>query len=123
MNYLEFFKKLKNADSRIEYCVLSESKKINDINMPEFYYYIDPINVEFEYNDGIVRIIPYNDMLSAKNEYHYIKEGCVFATCNGEPIYEKNGKVFTCICGKNKLLEEEFAESIICLFESVEDKL
>ena len=93
MDYVEFFEKLKMEDSRVEYSVINEGKHCCITNIPAFYKIVNPINVEFEYNDAIVRLVPFDELEEINKEYLYIDSGCVFATCNGEPIYEKNKKI------------------------------
>ena len=110
MNYVDFFNKLRCLDSRTEYVVLEQEHEVIDSSIPMFYRVIDPINVEFEFGDGIIRLIPFD-------------ESCIFATCNGEPIYEKNQRVYTCMCGKNKIIEEEIAISIDSLFEKANENI
>lgn len=121
MNYVDFFGELRRSDSRIEYSVMKQERETNDA--PMFYRFIDPISVEFEYNDGIVRLMPFDALQKSKDQYPYVEEGCIFATCNGEPIYEKNNKVYTCVCGKNKIIEEEIAMSIDSMFKQVNEDL
>lgn len=123
MDYVEFLEKLKSEDSRIEFSIVNEPRNCNSITIPEFYQIVDPINVEFEYNDGIVRLVPFEELILVNLEYRYVDSGCIFATCNGTPIYEKNKKVFTCICGSNRVIEEEIAISIDSFFEQVNDSL
>lgn len=118
MDYIEFFEKLKTKDSRIRYAIVNE--QITD-DIPDFYRTINPINVEFEYNDGIVKLVPFDKLLSISKEYQYVEGGHIFATCNGEPIYMKNKRVYTCICGRKQIIEEELAISVDSFFEKVND--
>ena len=123
MDYIKFFEKLKKNDYRVEYKLVTESHKCVDVEMPEYYKKVNPINVEFEYNDGIIRLVPYEDLIPIRKAYSYIERGCIFATCNGEPLYVRDNKVFTCICGKNKIIEEEIATSVESFFEKINNVL
>lgn len=123
MNYIDFFNKLKCSDSRVEYIVLDQEQGTLDSNIPMFYRFVNPINVEFEFGDGIIRLIPFSELETTNKQYEYVNEGCIFATCNGEPIYEKNQKVYTRMCGKNRIIEEEIAISIDSLFEKVNENI
>ena len=124
MNYLKFFEKLEKADPRTKYDVLDEKSTKTKEGMPDFYKTINPLNIEFEFNDGIVRLASYEDLDTLKEEYNYVEDGFVFAICNGEPIYlKKNNKVYSCICGKNPIIEDELAESIEAMFEVAEELL
>ena len=117
MNYIEIFKRLKAADSRIKYDVIQNCGLESENCIPDFYKFVNPINVEFEYGEGIVRIASYEELPMLKKNYEYVKSGCVFATCNGEPVYLNNNKVYTCVCGKNRMIEEKLAESLELFFE------
>lgn len=119
MNYTDFFNRLKAEDARINFNILEEKKKLFRDDIPSFYQVLDPLVVEFEFNDGIVRLIPYEELEAIQDEYKFIEGGCVFAICNGEPIYYKKNKVWTCICGKDRVIEEEIASSIDSFFEQV----
>lgn len=123
MNYVDFFDKLRCLDSRTEYVVLEQEHEVIDSSIPMFYRVIDPINVEFEFGDGIIRLIPFDELKMTKEQYQYVNESCIFATCNGKPIYEKNQRVYTCMCGKNKIIEEEIAISIDSLFEKANENI
>lgn len=119
MEYLAFFEKLKMEDARIEYREVHNVLEYGNLKIPQFYEEIDPVNVEFELNDGIVRLEPFGG-LPILNEHHgYVKADCVFASCNGDPIYVKNNKVYSCIHGSKRIIEEEIAESVDALFEMV----
>lgn len=119
MDYIAFFNKLKDVDPRIDFQMVENSKILDGGNIPAFYSVINPINVEFEYNDGIIRLEPIENFDNLKKEYDYVQTDCIFASCNGEPIYLKDKKVFTCIRGSKRIIEEEIASSINMLLESV----
>ena len=119
MDYISFFNKLKDVDPRIAFQMVENSKILDGKNIPAFYSVINPINVEFEYNDGIIRLEPIENFDNLKKEYDYVQTDCIFASCNGEPIYLKGKKVFTCIRGSKRIIEEEIASSIDTLLESV----
>lgn len=123
MDYISFMKELQLLDSRITFDIVKSDAVIENNRMPAFYHAVNPVNVEFEFNEGIVRLVPLDELEMAKKQYQYIDDGFVFATCNGSPIYEKDGKVYTCVCGKSKILEEEMAVSITALFEEVISRL
>ena len=46
---------------------------------------------------------------------------CVFATCNGDAIYTRDGKIYTRVHGSKHIVEEKLAESVEKLFEQVYD--
>ncbi len=119
MDYVSFFNKLKDVDSRTEFRMVENSKILDGKNIPAFYSVINPINVEFEYNDGIIRLEPIENFDNLMKEYDYVQTDCIFASCNGEPIYLKDKKVFTCIRGSKRIIEEEIASSVDMLLEAV----
>ena len=80
---------------------------------------MNPVNVEFEFNDGMVKLEPFESLMALNEQYRYVASDCVFATCNGDPIYIRDGKIYTCIHGSKRIVEEKFAESIKELFEQV----
>lgn len=123
MDYHSFFEKLKTEDPRIEYVEVRKDLECEGLKIPQFYKVIDPVNVEFEFNDGIVRMEPFEGLLVLNKQYGYVKADCVFATCNGDPIYVKNGKVYMCTHGSKRVIEEEIAVSVDSLFETVYNTL
>ena len=52
-------------------------------------------------------------------QYGHVEADCVFATCNGDPIYVKNEKVYMCLHGPKHIIEEEIAASVDSFFETV----
>lgn len=119
MDYHSFFEKLKAEDNRVEYTEVQKRTEYEGLITPQFYETIDPINVEFEFNDGIVRLEPLEGLSVLNEQYGYVGADCVFATCNGDPIYVKNGKVYTCVHGSKRIIEEEIASSVDSFFEIV----
>ncbi len=119
MDYYSFFKKLKAEDPRIEYATAHKAPECKGLNIPQFYKTIDPINVEFGFNDGIVRLEPFEGLSVLNEQYSYIEADCVFATCNSDPIYMKNEKVYTCTHGSKRVMEEEIAVSVDSFFEKI----
>lgn len=123
MNYHSFFEKLKAGDSRIEYKDACQNLECKGLEIPHFYKFINPINVEFEFNDGIVKLEPFEGLLVLNEQYGYVEADCVFATCNGDPIYVKNGKVYTCNHGSKHVIEEKVAVSVDSMFETIYNDL
>lgn len=119
MDYHSFFERLKTEDPRIEYREVHNESGYKKMKVPQFYKIINPVNVEFEFNDGIIRLEPFEGLPVLKEQYDYVGADCVFATCNGDPIYVKNEKVYTCIHGAKCVIEEKIAESVDSLFETV----
>lgn len=117
MDYYSFFEKLQKADSRVRFSEGINNKKCNNLEIPEFYRVVNPINVEFEFNDGVVKLASFEELSALNKEYQYIRDGCVFATCNGDPIYIRAGEIFTSVHGTRHTVEEKIATSLEKLFE------
>lgn len=123
MDYHSFFEKLKAKDPRIEYMETYKEPECRKLDIPQFYKTIDPVNVEFEFNDGIVKLEPIKNLMDLNKQYRYAEADCVFATCNGDPIYVKNKKIFTCTHGSERIIEEQIAASMDSFFEMVYNTL
>lgn len=85
-----------------------------------FYKEYDPLEVELPYDGNSLNLIPYKDLGSMLEDYELDKASLVFATCNGDPFFLNDQKVYTCMHGADKtgweLLNdnvEEFFDSII----------
>lgn len=85
-----------------------------------FYKNYNPEDVEI----GMIRFVPADELESITKDYEYIKPDCVFATENGDPIFLKNGKVYTIPHGvrnpKLELKANSFNEYLHKLFEEKE---
>lgn len=123
MDYCSFFEKLNAKDPMIKYTKVRGEPECGGLEIPRFYKMINPVNVEFEFNDGIVRLEPFEGLSVLNEQYRYAKADCVFATCNGDPIYVRNEKVYTCTHGSKRVIEEEVAASVDLFFEAVDKTL
>lgn len=119
MDYYSFFEKLQKADSRIKFTRNDNTMLCKEIKIPKFYQFLNPINVEFEFNDGVIKLEPFENLRTLNEEYQYVTADCIFATCNGDPIYIRDEKIFTCVHGSKYTVEEKLAESVDELFEQV----
>ncbi len=77
----------------------------------DLYEDYNPVDVEVSINGSMVKLIPYEELDEIQKEYSLDKECFVFATCNGEPVYEKNKKIYTCVFSKKGIIEEEISDS------------
>ncbi len=76
-----------------------------------FYELYDPHGVEFELDIGNVFMVPYGKIKKLTEEYSYTGCDYVFALNNGEPIFVKEGKVYTCCNGTDSPRLELLADS------------
>lgn len=115
--YDDFVKVITNIDSRniIEKCSVQNIAE----GFPGIYMFYDLVNVEVPCSMGDIRFVPRKEFDNVKLEYPDIEAECIFATNNGEPLFMKDGKVFTCLFGKGKIFYEEIAESFDAFLEII----
>jgi len=79
-----------------------------------FYREFNPVDVEIDYNGIGVRFYKAEELSNLQEEYAYLNAQFVFATCNGDPIFVNDRKVYTCPHGislpKWEMLAESFDE-------------
>ena len=107
MIYDEFVKGISKLDSSNKFI----KSKVTNNPYNKFYDFYDPRGVEFEFNGGVVFMIPYDKIDKVTADYHILNANYVFATCNGDQYFVKNGKVYTCCHGMKKPDLEFLAES------------
>jgi hypothetical protein len=116
MDYTQFVEFLKKQDARN---VIIETKScINNMVLPDelklFYQNYNPVDVEINFNGLGLRFYSIEDLYELQQEYSYIKDIFVFASCNSDPVFLKDGKIFTCPHGVSKPNFEELA----CSFDA-----
>lgn len=119
MDYITFFEKLQKMDSRVQFTKADKYLRCEGLEIPEFYQMVDPVHVEFEFHDGIIRLEPFEGLKMLNEEYQYVVADCVFATCNGDPIYIRDGEIYTCVHGSKRIVEEKIAASVKEMFGQV----
>lgn len=77
-----------------------------------FYREYDPEDVEVEYGGNVIRFIPAQRLSQVKQEYGYLDADIVIATINGDPVFMKRGKVYTCPHGTRQPKIEKSADTI-----------
>lgn len=109
MKYSTFVDNAIEQDKRNKF---KKTKKVESVpnEMLDFYKESDPIDVEVSIKKRIVAFFAYKNLPKIQKEYE-LEEGFVFASCNGEPIYLKDGKVYTCTFGKKGAKETKLANS------------
>jgi hypothetical protein len=115
MDYLQFVDFANKQDSRN---VFAEYKQNLDLSLPDkvkaFYKKFNPLDVEIDDSGLGIRFFPVDDLPNLQRDYSYLKDAFIFATCNGDPIFLNNGRVFTCAHGvkesKPELLANSFDE-------------
>jgi hypothetical protein len=111
MEYSIFAKKAKEQDNSN---IFSKCSNIIDIIPDElipFYQEYNPVDVEITYDGVGIHFYPIDELSDLQAEYAYIKAQFVFATCNSDPIFLNNEKVYTCPHGVKEPEWEKLAES------------
>lgn len=108
----DFVKKAMKQDSRNKFEVFNGDISFVPEVMRLFYKDNNPKDVEVKIDGSYVRFSPIEDILVLQQEYDLGKENFVFASTNGEPIYLKKEKVYTCLFGKEGIIEEKIADSL-----------
>lgn len=109
MKYDYFVEKAILQDKRNKF---KKSSKIKDVpkELVDFYLLNNPVDVEVSMKGRIVAFFDYKVLPKIQKEYN-LEDRFVFASCNGEPIYINDGKIFTCTFGKKGMKETKLADS------------
>ena len=85
-----------------------------------FYQKYNPEDVEMVYGANVIRFVPAQKLLQVKQEYSYLDVDIIIATINGDPIFMKGQKIYTCPHGSGQPkiekatdIFEDFIEAII----------
>ncbi|WP_121661873.1 SMI1/KNR4 family protein [Metabacillus litoralis] len=122
MLYKKFVEKAKQQDERNEFGQLEEStSKSLPEPVREFYNYANPVDVELRMADlTSIKLYSADSLPALQQEYRMPEEFYVVATREGDPIFIKNGKVYTAVHGAGEWDKEllfnsfnEFLENII----------
>lgn len=98
--------------------IFEKNNKIIDCvpaRLLEFYTEANPVDVEVSMDGNPVHFYPIDDLADLQEDYDLSGDRFVFATCNGDPIYYMDGRIYTCCHGASKT-EDELMASDICLF-------
>ena len=97
--------------------MIEQGKKIVPFNgnvpakYPKFYSRFNPVRVYVEYDSNYIHLLPIDELEKMTKKYRNVECDLVFATCNSDPIFLKNGKVYTCEHGANNPKIEFLANS------------
>ena len=94
--------------------------------LKELYLNFDPVDVEVAYQGNGLRFVPYSELEDYQREYEMPEEAVVFATCNSNPFFFKEGKVYTKAHDDSKtvpeLISESMEEFVLLLFPKEDEK-
>ena len=116
MQYSEFLKKAKEFDSRNTFEKYSGNLDTLPDIVKGFYKEANPIDVELIYNGCPIKLCSVQDQESLKEEYSEISDKFIVATCNGDPFFIEDGKIYVyphgCGSVEPELLFEDFSSFI-----------
>ena len=112
MNFEAFKIKAVNQDKRNVFGVSYPSMKYVPESMRQLYSVANPLDVEVQIDGNSVIFFPYEQLIEIKDDYNLGDDNFVFASCNGDPIYLYEGKVYTQCHGIRNPQKELLAESI-----------
>lgn len=121
MNSMDMFvKKALSQDDRNFFEGYSKPVKGVPKEFEPFYKKYNPVDVEIKINRTSVKLIRYEELSNVAKEYDLSKDCFVFATCNGDPIYQKKTGIYSCVFGKNGIVEDKLADSLNQYFEMID---
>lgn len=86
----------------------------------EFYTIANPISVEVMIDHNPVWFFPIEEIMDEQNNYGIGDNRFVFASCNGDPIYVMNNKIYTCCHGTKKITDELLAEDLFSFLSLID---
>lgn len=119
MDFSEFAQNAVSLDKRNSFAHYNGDLSKIPEEMQAFYRETNPLDVEI----GFVRFAPAEELANLQSEYAYIEAEFVFAISNGDPIFLKEGYVYTCPHGIKKpqyeLLAKDIKSYLTSLIEDV----
>ena len=115
----DFVKKSMEQDNRN----IFEETEVNEFLpscIKDFYQKANPIDVEITMDGNTVRFIPADELEDTQSDYSIGNERFIFATCNGDPIYVYEGKIYTCCHGISKIDDELMAENFSSFLDLID---
>ena len=79
----------------------------------------DAVKLAWDYGNA-VRFVPADELETIQSDYSMGKERFVFATCNGDPIYVYDKKIYTCCHGTRKIKDELMAENFAAFLDLID---
>lgn len=111
MDYSEFVSKAAAQDERNKFMKYVGELGFIPSEARDFYQNFNPVDVEIGMNGSSVRLYPVSELTDLQKEYDYLHAQFVFATCNGDPIFLYQGRVYTCPHGVKAPKLEKIADS------------
>lgn len=111
MSIEEFIEAAKVQDSRNVF-EKGDEVEFAPEELKEFYKKCDPVDVEVNIAGAIIRFVPIVDLQYMQEDYSLGEDSFVFATCDGDPIFIKEGAVYTNAHGTLGIDDEKLSDSL-----------
>ena len=108
----EFVSKAQMRDKTSLFSEYEGSLDMIPDELRDFYAKHNPRNVEIGHNGTSIHLVPAEKLETEKQYYEGMNIGFVFATCDSDPIFYHDGKIYTCPHGVKNPEWELLAESI-----------
>lgn len=121
MDYSVFVQKALAKDGRNKFeCYEGNLDAVPEV-MRSFYRFCNPLDVELPHDGTSIRFFPVEELESLREEYSPQNGEFIFASCNGDPIWCHEGKVYTGLHGTKEsqweLLEEKVEDFLASLVD------
>ena len=115
----DFVKRAIEQDER-NYFEETVVEKFVPNELKEFYQKANPVDAEITMDGNAVRFIPMSELEDFQAEYSLGKSRFAFASCNGDPIYVYEEKIYTCCHGIGKVKDELMANSLSLFMDMID---
>lgn len=119
MKVEDFVKKSIEQDKRNVFEEVKVDEFVPDI-LKELYQKANPVDVEITMDGNVVSFISMDELEDSQSDYSLGDARFVFASCNGDPIYVYDGKIYTCCHGTDKVDDELMADNLSMFFDLID---
>ena len=107
----EFVDKAIKQDKRNVFEIATQGFNILPGELKDFYRRANPVDVEIRMGGNSVKFYPLDELSILQDDYKLENDCFIFATCNSDPIFLKEGKVYSCYHGAKESEKEFVADS------------
>ena len=119
MVYLNFVKKAKEQDARNVFEKYNGCLDIIPEEIKPFFCEYNPVRLVID-DDGIdICFASVEKLYELQKNYAYIGAQLIFATCNGDPIFYNDSKIYTCPHGVQTPEWEQLADNFMEYLDSI----
>lgn len=119
MDYSVFVKSATLHDKRNVFKKYNGNLNAIPDELKQFYRDYNPVDVEINCNGVAIKFYPVEKLTSLQEEYSYLNAQFIFATCNADPIFLNEGRVYTCPNGVKNPEWEQLSSDIEQYFLSL----